>query len=314
MGRTLGGLMVNKSVAKILCKNRNSLDIKLMSSQAQTYYQMTVSEFVSNEFLLVLIICCAEAQNPAACQALSNSQLFYEEACHIKIPDSAMTSQVLSSVSYCITCSSKRWTVECEGYLQNQDILNLHKYFDSKSISGELTALSTYISKYQIEYFMMLIQSHCGMSYLDISFSKSFDDYCTTLLAETLKYNAHLILLQLRGCNISSKGVHAIAEMLLSNNTLEWLDLEENSFTTSDLIQVLVIIKTNTSLSLLEVNESLVDKNVKLQLAEFNKGRKISLKLNRLHAVFKGSLSGNILEWGVKQYGKVKPKLKGILQ
>ena len=153
---------------------------------------------------------------------------------------------------------------------------------------------------------MMLIQSHCGLSHLDISFSKPFDDDCTKLLAETLKHNAHLIILGLRGCNVSSTGICAIAEMLLSNNTLEWLDLEQNTFTTTDLMQVLEMIKgNNTSLSLMEVDDALVDKNVKLRLTEFNEGRKISLRLNGLHAIFKGSHSGVFVEWGVKLLGKI---------
>ena len=301
--------------SKFLLKNRNAQHLVLLSSKARDYYRKAVSEFVSNEFLLVLITCCAEAQNPAACQALSNSQLFYKEACYIKIPESSITPQVLSSLSYCITCSSKRWVVSFLGYLQREDILNLHKYFDSKSISGELTTLFTYTSKYQIELFMMLIQSHCGLSHLDISFSKPFDDYCTKVLAETLKHNRCLIILGLRGCNISSTGIRAIAEMLLSNNTLEWLDLERNPITITDLMQVLVMIKgTNTSLTLMEVDDTLVDDNVKILLEEFNEGRKFSLRLTRLHAIFKGSLSGVALESGVKQYGKIKLKVKAALK
>ena len=301
--------------SKVLVKSRNAPHIVIMSGETRDYYRKAVSKFVSNEFLLVLITCCAEAQNPAACQALSSSRLFYKEMCYIKIPESSITPQVLSSLSYCIICSGKRWVIDCLGYLQHEDILNLHKYFDSTSISGELTTLFTYTSKYQVEYFMMLIQSHCGLSHLDISFSKPFDDFCTKLLAETLKHNRHLIILGLRGCNISSTGIRAIAEMLLKNSTLEWLDLECNPFTTTDLMQVLVMIKgTNTSLSLMEVDDTLVDDNVKLLLSEFNEGRKISLRLNCLHAIFKGSHSGIVVEWGVKKYGKVKSKVKAALK
>lgn len=299
---------------KILVKNRNAQHIKLMSSEARDYYSAAVSKFVSNEFLLVLISCCAEAQNPAACQALSNSRLFYTKACYIKIPDSAVTPQVLSSLSYCIAYSSKQWIVEFPCYLQDQDILNLHKCLDSQRNSGELTTLFTYTSKYQIEFFMILIQSCRGLSYLDISFSESFNDYCTDLLAETLKHNTHLIILELRGCNISSKGILAIAEMLLINNTLEWLDLEKNSFTTSDLMQVLEMIKTNTTLSLMEVDKSLVEENVKLLLAEFNKERKVLLRLNRWDAIFKGHLPGVMLKLGATLCGKAKEKLKDVLQ
>ena len=138
--------------SKLLVKSRNAPRNVLMSGEAKDYHGTAVSKFVTDEFLLVLITCCAEAQNPAACQALSNSRLFYKEACYIKIPETSVTPQVLSSLSYCITCSGKQWIVECSGYLQDEDILNLHKYFDSKSISGELITLLTYTSKYQIDF------------------------------------------------------------------------------------------------------------------------------------------------------------------
>ena len=58
-------------------------------------------------------------------------------------------------------------------------------------------------------------------------------------------------------------------------------------------MQVLVKVKgTNTSLSLMEVHDTLVDENVKLLLMEFNKGRKSHLGLTvAIHAIFKGSIS-----------------------
>ena len=40
--------------------------------------------------LLILIACCAEAKNPAACRALSNSKLFHRDGCCINIYDSAV--------------------------------------------------------------------------------------------------------------------------------------------------------------------------------------------------------------------------------
>jgi len=62
---------------------------------------------VSCETLLFLITCCAEAQNPAACRKLCSSNLFYGSACYILVPNSALTPQVLSSLSYCIVHSGK---------------------------------------------------------------------------------------------------------------------------------------------------------------------------------------------------------------
>ena len=70
----------------------------------------------------------------------------------------------------------------------------------------------------------------------------------------------------------------AIAEMLTVNDILEWLNLEQNCFTFDDLSQVLTKIQRNTSVRLMEVDESLEQDN-KLQLIEFNKGRQHLLGL-----------------------------------
>ena len=66
-----------------------SLDLKLVfkssaatknfriTAMAEEYYNMVTSKTFSCETLLVLITCCAEAQNPAACRTLCSSDLFY---------------------------------------------------------------------------------------------------------------------------------------------------------------------------------------------------------------------------------------------
>ena len=267
---------------KLVLKNTASSEINRIATVAEEYYTAVISESVSKEFLLVLTTCCAEAQNPSACEEFSNGPLFHEDMCYIEIPDSALTSQMLSSLSYCITRSGKKWKIDCP-HLSEQDILNLNKCFldDPKNISGQLTSLVTYTGKNQIEIFMMLLQSQCRLAHLDLSGSNAFDDYCVITLAETLKDNNQLYILELKSCKVSSKGVLAIAEMLIVNDTLEWLNLKRNCFTSDDLSQVLTRIKGNTSIRLMEVDESL-EQDVKLQLTEFNKGRQHLLGLSEL--------------------------------
>ena len=72
--------------------------------------------------LLILIACCAEAKNPAACRALSNSKLFHRDGCCINIHDSAVTSHLLASLSYCIAHSGKDWVVKSNKVLINFDV------------------------------------------------------------------------------------------------------------------------------------------------------------------------------------------------
>ena len=80
--------------------------------------------------LLVLNVCCAEANSPTACRAFSHSKLFHSQGCYINIPYLANTSQLLCSLSYCIAHSEKNWLVNCDHPLSQQEILSLQKYFD----------------------------------------------------------------------------------------------------------------------------------------------------------------------------------------
>jgi len=271
---------------KIVFKDSFACKIDRFSTIAKEYYSTFISETVSSEFLLVLITCCAEAQNPEACKEFSNGPLFHEDMCYIKIPNSALTAQVLSSLSYCIVNSGKKWRIDCP-HLSEQDILNLNKCFNSEHISGELTSLVTYTGTNQIDFFMMLLQPQYVLAHLDLSGSNTFDDYCVNILAEALKDNNLLYILQLKNCKISSNGVLAIAEMLTFNDTLEWLNLKENCFSSDDILHVLVKIKKNTSLRAMEVDDSLVEQDIKMQLEELNKGRRHILGLSEF-SLFKG--------------------------
>ena len=272
---------------------------------AKEYYLMVTCKTFPCETLLVLITCCAEAQNPAACRTLCSSDLFHSDACYIKVPDSALTSQVLSSLSYCIVNSGKKWRVDCP-HLHINDILCLHKFFDTNQNCGELTAMHTYAGNQEIMYFMMLVQSQCHLRYLELSGSISFDDYCVAVLADILACNKYLSTLLLRNCSISSKGLLTIAKMLQTNNVLEWIGLEKNSFSSDDLKIALQEMTNNTSLLLMEVDSSLIDNNVKALLLQFNKGRETALRLS-VWEVLQGY---NVVDWGMQKFDQAKAWFK----
>ena len=85
-------------------------------------------------------------------------------------------------------------------------------------ICGELTALYAWTGAWEIEHFMLLNQPQCQLRLLDLSL---FDDFCVAVLANALKFNEHLIILQLANCTISPKGLFSIAKMFQVNNVLE---------------------------------------------------------------------------------------------
>ena len=236
---------------------------------------------VNGHGLLVLIACCAEAKNPAACRALSNSEVFHSGACYISVPYSATISQLLCSLSYCIVYSAKDWIVHCD-HLGEQDIVSLQKYlFDVDANSGKLISLTTTTTKREIDFFVTFLRPHFSIFHLNLSDSHEFGDYCATLLAKALEFNHTLTILSLNHCDISSTGVLAIAEMLKINNRLEIIHLEENSFTGNDMIQVLAKLDSNVTLAFMIIDASLHKLQVvKNQLILFNRRRRNPLRLN----------------------------------
>ena len=149
---------------------------------------------------------------------------------------------------------------------------------DSNKTSGNIVYLGARSNKNEIEFFVTFLQPQFALQLLDLGYSE-FDDYSVTVLCAALKINVNLLLLYLYNCNISSKTILMIAEMLCVNNMLQYIDLQVNSFSDDDLIQFLVTIKSNTTLTILDVDAYLINKNVNKQLSMFNKKRRNQLVL-----------------------------------
>ena len=167
--------------AAIKSHQRDALNVSLAAA-------IESSNNINNQHhLLVLVACCAEAKNPAVCKAFSNSGLFDKKYCHVNLPDSAVTSHLLSSLSYCIVHSGKRWIVECNKILSEQDILNLQKQLiDLNEASGELHYLVAKTDRNTIPFLASFLQPHFGLCNLDL-FGSKFDDDCVAILSEDLK-------------------------------------------------------------------------------------------------------------------------------
>ena len=231
----------------------------------------------------VLVVSCAEANNPAVCRAFSNSGLFHRNICYVRFSESTVTSQLFLSLSYCIAYSGKKWNVHCNSVLSEQDILSLQKYLiDVNDITGLLVAFKAKINSSNVMHLFVrgFLRPHSTICALNFS-SSEFDDDCITILSEALRLNGSLITLDLINCNVSSKGILTIAEMLRYNNTLQYIDVVSNKFAVKALIQVFQRIKSNTTLIVMQVDRVLVyNKQIKEQLVLFNKNRKKPLMLN----------------------------------
>ena len=286
------------SIGPLMFKNCGAwslFDTKLKEIEALTSHK-------NKHRMSVMIICCAEAKNPAVCRAFSNSDLFHRDICYIQFSESAVNSQLLSALSYCIAYSGKKWYVRWDSILSEQDVLSLQKYLiDVNDITGQLVALSSKISSNKAMHLFVerFLQPHSTICILNLFSTEFTDDDCITILSEALRLNGSLIILNLSYWNISSKGILTIAEMLCYNNTLQYINLRGNKFTHKALIQVLQMIKSNTSLIMMEVDDALFySKQIKEQLMLFNKNRKNPLMLQYSQAFrFGDTLSKYGLTW-----------------
>ena len=283
-------IKMKKIAIKALLKDNAIKSMLIREANANTHSQET-----NQHRLLVLVACCAEAKNPAACIALSNSELFHRDGCLVNIPDSAVTSHLLTSLSYCIAHSGKDWIVRCDKVLSNYDIINLQKHLiDLNETSGKLVCLKTVANKTAINFIATFLQPHFTLYHLHL-FNSDFDDDCVIILCEAVKLNCSVIFLDLSNCGISSKGVITIAGMLQVNNTLQFINLENNKFSSDDLIEVLVIMKNNTTLRVMNVADELLQEPVKKKLAVFNKKRRHALVLDGIQLFRFSGLIKNII-------------------
>ena len=269
------------SLSNIMIKD-DELKFASKSDMARDYAKCN-----NNNELCVLISCIAEAKNPAACKALSNSEVFHEDLCFINIPNSAITSQLLVSLSYCIANSGRNWAVKCKSkILGKSEILSLQKYLiDSNSTSGKLWHLDVKSNRKEIKYLTNFLQPQFTVCELGLCYSLEFDDDCVSILCSELTSNQTLEGLDLRYCNISSKGIRIIAKMLQVNKALRSILLESNYFSHDDLIQALVIMKNNTTLLMMMTDKDFSeDEKVIKQLQIFNQKRTKPLMLNKYHA------------------------------
>ena len=240
-------------------------------------------ECIDQHYLLLLITCCAEAKNPAVCKAISNTFLFHRDGCSVYLSHSAITPYLLSSLSYCIVHSGKNWNLQCDVVLDEQVLANLQRYLiDANETTGKLVSLRTQTNRNTIHFVATFLQPHFTLCVLNLSHSCLHHED-VTVLSEGLKLNSSLQYLDLYDCGIRSKGIFIIAEMLLINKTLKVIDLRSNYFSSDNLIQALVTMKSNTTLSSMHVDSELVQEKVIEHLIIFNEQRKYSLSLNPYH-------------------------------
>lgn len=257
-------------------------------------YATIISNSVAIHFQITLMAAAKESQNPQLCKLLCDSYIFYRNTGWLTIPEDASTPQILSSISYNMAYSGKKWVIQCKK-LDNDFVDNLLKYLScSKSINcpcnkcssftertdNTIFALDISSSQQSVVGLVKLVKTQNYIQWIIMSRSEKVDDGLIIDLAEALKKNTCLKMLHLLGCNITSVGARAIADMLKENSTLEWIGLRDNKKTLKeeDIILLLETIDSyNTTVYMLILDRLFYEApRVQELLATLNANRNIN--------------------------------------
>lgn len=113
----------------------------------------------------------------------------------------------------------------------------------------------------------------------ELDFSKNdLGDHMAEVLAMSIGHQTSLVTLNLSSCRISDQGVLSIGKALQPNITLKKLILRDNFFTKNAGFQLLDVLRSNTSITSLDISSNQIDmfaKNAIKTFCERNKNNKI---------------------------------------
>ena len=208
----------------------------LATYYAAQQYSRNISDYVPREFQTTLMAVAKEVENPLLCKTIYNSYLFNTYVCWFTVPDCAVTPQILSALSYCISHSEKKWILYCKT-LDNEGAGILLQHLTCKIENCDhkschhcncIRMLSVYSSPEQIDGLVKIIHHQNSLEYIILSQSISCDDSCILKLAGALRHNTCVRMLHLLGCNLTAVGIGALADTLKHNSTIEWIGLRDN--------------------------------------------------------------------------------------
>ena len=246
-----------------------------------TYYKnMTDSKEFNVEFLLILMLCCYEAENPTACKVAAD-HFYLNDICRFEISPNRATPYLLLAVSYFIAHSGKMWSLRCDASIPSGVEL-LCKYIHKPENNGSLWVLCFVVTPSDIDKFIDLIRMQPSLQWIHLLNGSYLGDDGITKLCHFLTRDCSLIKIELEGCSIGSAGIKSIAVMLKENSKLVYVNLRKNCFQIQDMKYLLQTVQHNVSLEYLVVDEEYIqEEEIGSALTEINNQRK-EYKVNAL--------------------------------
>lgn len=234
-------------VVKVEC-DLPELDISTHKSltaiwhSSHAYYTTLTSEKISEHFLLTLIICCYESQDPLLCRSFCD-HFYNPDTCCIDLPASSATPQMMLSLSYFMAHTNRKWSIYCGVTITSGIQLLCRHLYNPRDGLGRLWRLCYVVASKEEDDLSTLVQTQPHLQWLYLSFSTALGDEGAKKLCGSLAHNTTIIKLHINSCNITGEGLKATSEMLQSNESIQQLDIRGNLYTTKSLISLLKCIK-----------------------------------------------------------------------
>ena len=224
-------------------------------------YYIDITNNLSIEFLLTLMLCCYEAKNSEACRDIAN-HLYTDKVCRFEIPPNHATPYLLLAVSYFISHSGKTWSLRCNAVVQSgiellfKHINDSNDPLTSPKAMSHLWVFCCVVTSSDIDAYCNAIKSQSSLQWIHLLPGSYLDDDGISKLCECFCFNGKVIKIAIDDCGISSKGLRSVAHMLSINQKILYIDLRKNNFALDDVKEFLQHIIKNQHLQYL-----LLDKN-----------------------------------------------------
>ena len=234
-------------------------DLVTSWQQCRSYFNsMIASDKFSNDFLLTLIQCCYEAKNEEACEVIS-ANIYPDYLCRIEIPPSRVSPYLLLAVSYFISHSGKMWSLRCDASLHDGVKLVTKYIINPKvsqlSVSGGLWVWCFVAKKPEIDAYCRTIELQSSLQWIHLLNGSCLGDEGTIKLCNSLTIHCSVLKIELEGCEIGSKGLKSIANMLNKSRNVLHIDIRKNHFLLEDILEFLHDIKTQMHLECLYLDK-----------------------------------------------------------
>ena len=247
-------MVVVQAQSSIILPTQSLKGLVTAWKQCHIYYMDMVGKF-SMETLLLLILCCYEADNSKACRVIAE-HLYVDKVCRFEIPPNHATPHLLLAVSYFISHSGKTWSLRCNTVIQSSVQL-LFKHINTRpEATSCLWVLCCVVTSSEIDAYCDAIKPQSLLQWIHLLPGSYLGDDGTEKLCECLYYESQVVKIEIDECGIGSRGLRHIGRMLEFNSKILCVNIRRNDFALDDVKDFLQHIKRRPYLQSLLLDDN----------------------------------------------------------